>query len=76
MDYQALLAALPGAFSLAAVFATLCYTPLPMKNDWAGQLAKWLRMVGMVCASGCEIQITSLTGPGLWTVIHHHQAVS
>lgn len=58
MDYQALLAALLVAFVLAAAFATLCYTPLPLKNDWAGQLAKWLRMVAIVGASGYKIQDT------------------
>jgi hypothetical protein len=75
MDYQALLASLLMVFTLAAAFSTFCYTPLPMKNDWAVRLAKWLRVVGMVCASGCEIQIALLTDPGLWTVIRHHLAV-
>jgi len=75
MDYQALLAALLVVFTLTAALAMLCYTPLPLKNDWEGQPAKWLRVVGLVRASENKIQIALLTGPGLWLLIRHPRAV-
>ena len=75
MDYQALLAALLVGFILAAAFVTLRYSPLPLKNDWSGQPAKWLRLAGTVRPSDCKIQITLLTGPGLWPFIRHLLAV-
>jgi hypothetical protein len=75
MDYQALLAALLVGFILAAAFVTLCYSPLPLKDDWSGQPVKWLRLAGTVRPSDCKIQITLLTGPGLWPFIRHLLAV-
>jgi hypothetical protein len=75
MDHQALLAALLVGFILAAAFVTLCYSPLPLKNDWSGQPAKWLRLAGTVRPSECNIQIALLTGSGLWPFIRHLLAV-
>ena len=75
MVYQELLAALLVGFVLAAAFVTLRYSPLPLKNDWSGQPAKWLRLTGTVRPSECKIQITLLTGSGLRPFIRHHLAV-
>lgn len=72
MDYQALLAGLLVVFILAAVFLIFCYTPLPLKTskpNYSVQLAKWLRVAGAVRPSDRNIQISSLTGPGLWLFI-------
>jgi hypothetical protein len=68
MDYQVLLAVLLVVFILAAAFLTSCYTPLPLKTsqtNWPVQVAKWLRVAGMVHPSEWKIQISLLTGPGL-----------
>ena len=72
MDYQALLAGLLVVFVLAAAFLIFCYTPLPSKtskSNYSVQLAKWLRVAGVVRPSDRNIQISSLTGPGLWPFI-------
>jgi hypothetical protein len=78
MDYQALLAALLVVLILAAAFLTFCYTP-PRSPSWQTtrltQLAKWLRVAGMVRPSQCRIQISLLTGPGLWPFIRRPRAV-
>ena len=72
MDYQVLLAALLVVLILAATFLIFCYTPLPSKtskSDYSVQLAKWLCVAGVVRPSDRNIQISSLTGPGLWPFI-------
>jgi hypothetical protein len=78
MDYQALLAALLVVLILAVAFLTFCYTTLRPENsktNWSGQLAKWLRVVGMVRPSECKIQISLLTDPGLCHFIRRPLAV-
>ena len=76
MDYQALLAGLLVVFILAAVFLILSYTPHPpktSKSNYSVQFAKWLRLAGAVRPSERNIQISSLTGPGLWPFIRRTQ---
>jgi hypothetical protein len=51
IDYQALFAALLMVLILTAAFLIFCYTPLPLetsKTSHSVQLAKWLRVAGMV----------------------------
>jgi hypothetical protein len=72
MDYQALLAGLLVVFIFPAVFLNFCYTPLPSKTSKTNRsvrLAKWLRVAGAVRPSERKIQISPLTGPGLWPFI-------
>lgn len=75
MDYQVPLAALLVVFIPAEGFLILYYTPPPSNdskiNPLVVQLAKWLRVAGMVRPPERKIQISLLTGSGLWPFIRH-----